>query len=210
VARNLIHNADIGIEMASELTGRATSGVWTHDNIVQHSLVTGISLCGADPKQNGGSTGCVVANNTLYDNDTTQSGSGEFQIQYNASGNVFYNNILFANTQGLLVNAFATGSAPLDHNLYFSLDGAAGSQWTWLGRSYSSFAAYKAGAVEDAHSLFANPQFLGAAAGDFAIASTSPAITLGVNLGLAAVGLVDFAGHSRVTNGAIDAGALQH
>jgi hypothetical protein len=218
VARNLIHNADIGIEMASEIHGRETSGVWTHDNVIHHSLVTGISLGGANPNQNGGSTGCVVANNTLYANDTTLSGSGEFQIQYNAGGNLFYNNILFANSQGLLVNAFAKGSAPpaaFDHNLYFSPDGAAGSQWIWLGKSYSSFSAYKAGtaesgAAEDAHSRFANPQFADATTGDFAIASTSPAVALGVNLGLAAVGLVDFAGQPRLTNGALDAGALQH
>ena len=162
VQRNVVHNADYGLELASEVHGRATTQALAHDNVIYHSYVAGITIGGAS-SSNGGTSDCVIANNTLFDNDTTQSGSGEFQIQLYASDNVFDNNILFANAQGLLVNDPAKASAApagLDHNLYDSSAGASGSQWIWRGKTYNSFAAYRAGAGLDAHSKFANPQFV--------------------------------------------------
>ncbi len=66
-------------------------------------------------------------NNTLYGNDTQQTGSGEFQIQFNATNNVFENNILYAGVQNLLVNDFTTSTpepAVLDYNLYYAAAGA--------------------------------------------------------------------------------------
>ena len=214
VERNLVHDVDLGIELASENAGRATTFVWARNNVVHHSLVTGISLGGAKAKTNGGATNNVVANNTLYANDTTHSGSGEFQIQFNASDNVFANNILSANGQGLIVNAFAKGSAApatLDHNLEYSPDGvSSGSQWIWLGKTYESFARYRSGSGEDAASRFADPQFVAAAAKNFGLKSTSPAIGLGSDLGPSAMGIVDFLGRPRIAGGAVDAGALQH
>jgi hypothetical protein len=213
VDRNLVHDTDLGIELASENVGRATTLVWARNNVVHHSLVTGISLGGANAKQNGGSTDNVVANNTLYFNDTTHSGSGELQIQFNASDNVVANNILDANGQGLIVNAFAKGSAApasLDHNLEFSPDGhSSGSEWIWLGKSYSSYGGYRSGTGEDAASKFANPRFVDAATGNFDLESTSPAIGLGADLGPSAIGIVDFAGRPRVVGATVDAGALQ-
>ncbi len=212
VQDNLVYDADLGIEMASEVKGKATAYVWTHDNIVHNSYVTGISLGGANSSKNGGSTNCVVANNTLYKNDSTQSGSGEIQIQFNASNNLIIDNILYANAQALMINAFAKGAAPasLDHNLYYSPDGATGSQWIWLGKSYSTFAGYQTASKNDAHSLFANPQFANASGGDFSIPSSSPAVALGEYLGLSMNGLTDYSGAARTFDGTIDAGALQH
>jgi hypothetical protein len=213
VQQNLVHDADYGLELASEIHGRATTEVLAHDNVIHHSFVAGITIGGASEAHNGGTTDCVIANNTLYDNDTTQSGSGEFQIQANASLNVFENNILFANGQGLLVNSFVKSSTPagvLDHNLYYSSDGASGSQWLWLGKTHTGFAAYRAATGLDAHSKFANPQFADAATANFKLGATSPAIDLAENLGLPGVGLYDFAGDPRTVGATIDAGAYEH
>lgn len=161
---------------------------------------------------NGGTTDCFVANNTLYENDTTISGSGELQIQFNASNNTIENNIFSANGQGLLINAFAKSPTPasLNHNLYFSPDGATGSQWIWLGVSYGSFARFQSATAEDARSKFAAPQFVDAASGNFAISTTSPAVALGAIVSLTVNGLTDYAGAPRTLSGTIDAGALQH
>lgn len=213
VQQNLVHNADIGIEMASENQGKTTNQVLTRDNVVYHSLVTGIPIGGASDAKNGGTTNCVIANNTLFDSDTSQSGSGEFQIQFNAADNLFYNNILYANAQGLLVNAFAAGSsapATLNHNLYYSPAGRGGSQWIWLGRTYTGLSTYKAKTNEDAKCLFANPQFVNAASFNFQPASTSPAISLGQDLGVADIGLTDEAGNPRTMASTVDAGAYEH
>ena len=209
---NLVHEADYGIELASENKGRATTFVWAHDNIIHHSQLSGVSLGGARPLANGGTTDCFVANNTLYENDTTRSGSGELQIQFNASNNTIENNIFSANGQGLLINAFAKSPNPasLNNNLYFSPDGATGSQWIWIGRSHETFAKFQSATGEDARSKFADPQFVDAASGNFAISPNSPAVALGAIVSLTVNGLTDYAGAPRTLSGTIDAGALQH
>jgi hypothetical protein len=43
-----------------------------------------------------------VINNTLYGNDTAHTASGEFQMQFNMSNNVFENNIVYAGSCGLM------------------------------------------------------------------------------------------------------------
>jgi hypothetical protein len=212
VQQNVVHNTDYGIELASEVHGRTTTQALVHDNVIYHSYVAGITIGGAY-SYNGGTSDCVIANNTLFDNDTTQSGSGEFQIQFYASDNIFDNNILFANNQGLLVNDLVKASAApaaLDHNLYDSSAGASGSKWIWLGKTYNSFAAYKSGAGLDAHSKFADPQFGDSASENFKLGAMSPAIDLAENLGLADVGLYDVAGDRRTLGATIDAGAYEH
>jgi len=212
---NLVRRADYGIELASENEGKATTWVWAHDNIVYHSQLSGISLGGAAPA-NGGVTDCFVANNTFYENDMTQSGSGELQIQYNASNNTIANNIFRANGQRLLINApinaFAKSSIPasLYDDLYFGPDGAMGSQWIWGGVSYGAFAKFQSATREDERGKFADPQFVDAASSNFAILTTSPAVALGAIVSLTVNGLTDYAGAPRTLSGTIDAGALQH
>ena len=134
------------------------------------------------------------------------------QIQFNALSNTIQNNIFSANGQGLLINAFAKSPNPasLNNNLYFSPDGATGSQWIWLGRSYETFAKFRSATGEDAQSKFADPQFVDAASGNFAISPTSPAVALGAIVSLTVNGLTDYAGAPRTLSGTIDAGALQH
>jgi hypothetical protein len=209
---NLVYQTDIGIEMASEIAGKATSFVWAHDNIVHHSFVAGISVGGADDKANGGANHCFIANNTLYLNDTTQSGSGEFQAQYHASANQFVNNIVSANDQGLFVNAFDPAGPPgiVDHNLYFSTGDTSGDPWIWRNNDYASLGVFRSAVGQDKHSKVANPDFVSAAAGNFSIPSTSPAVALGEIVSLSSNGLDDYAGHPRRLAGTIDAGALQH
>jgi hypothetical protein len=213
VQQNLVYQTDLGIEMASEIPGRATTDVLAHDNVVYHSYVTGISIGGATGAHNGGARNCIIANNTLYENDSTRSGSGEFQIQYNASANVFENNVLVANSQGLLVNGFVHGTTPpasLDHNLYYSSAGNSGSQWLWLGKTYTGFAAYRSGTGLDAHGTFADPLFADEAAFDFGLTAASPAIDLGENSGIARIGVYDYAGQARLDGATVDAGAYEH
>ena len=48
-------------------------------------------------------------NNSLYNNDTQKTGSGEFQMQYRASGIVFENNVVYAGAQGLFIYGLRIG-----------------------------------------------------------------------------------------------------
>lgn len=209
IERNLVHHVDIGIEAASEHVGRNTSFVTVRNNLVHSSNSAGISIGGYDATV-GGSDNCVIANNTLFRNDTALTGSGEFQIQFHATANVFVNNIVHANAQGLLVNAF-TGDTPapasLDHNLYFA-DGASRA-WIWAGVSRSTLATHRTNSGQDANSLDANPLFLDLSLPTLRVAPQSPAVGAGSDRGATVVGALDFAGQPRRVGPGIDIGAYE-
>jgi hypothetical protein len=211
IEQNLIHNVDLGIELASEHQGHTSSYVIARNNVIHSGNSAGISI-GGYAAGRGGTDHCTVVGNSLYENDTKNTGSGEFQIQFNATNNVFENNVLYAGAQGLLVNDFTTSTpnpAVLDYNLYFSSAGDANSVWNWQRQRYRGYAAYLAGTGNDGHSPpFADPQFLGPPA-RLDTANTSPAREAGINLGGKVVGARDFAGNRRVV-GTIDIGAYEH
>ena len=210
---NRVHQADLGLELASEHPGRVTSDVVARDNVIYGCNVVGISIGGYNGSV-GGTDHCLIVNNTLYGNDTGQTGTGEFQIQYHATNNLFENNAVYANAQGVFLNAFVKSSAPpavLDHNLYYAPGGgASGVQWTWQGATYTDLPTYRAKTGNDGASPFADPQFKSLSVPDFHIAPTSPAVGAGQRLGSAVLGTFDFVGTPRVQNGTVDIGALEH
>jgi hypothetical protein len=211
IERNMVLRADIGIELASEHQTRNTSYVTARNNLVVFSNVVGGSI-GGYASNVGGTTHCNIVNNTFYENDTLRSGSGEFQIQYNASANVFENNILYASAQGVLVNSFVastTSPAALDYDIYDTSSGVSAAQWIWNNATFTSFASFKTASVGEAHGLLVSPLFTSATASDvnLHLATGSPGINSGINLGLAIEGLYDYDGNARTAGGLIDRGA---
>jgi hypothetical protein len=222
IERNLIHNTDIGIEMASENPGNQSPGlektdyVIARNNVIYHSNSAGITIGGyAAGGPGGGGTGhCTIVNNTLFENDTANTGSGEFQIQYHATGNIFENNIVYATLQGLFVNDFTRSEpvpASLDYNLYFCGAGASNGAWNWQAETFTGYSSYRLHTGNDSHSPhFLDPRFISILTPpNLDIRSDSPAENAGVNLGLAVVGATDFAGRPRTKNGSIDIGAYE-
>jgi hypothetical protein len=211
--QNLIHQADLGIELASEHLNHVSSYVTVRNNVIYGDNSAGISI-GGYGKKRGGTDHCTIVNNTLYGNDTKKTGSGEFQIQYYATNNLFENNIAYATTQGLLVNDFTASSpapATIDYNLYYSTIGADKAKFMWQGTLYKSYADYLAASGNDAQSPpFSDPQFVNLGdPPDLDIQTSSPAIDAGTVLGSNIVGAVDFAGARRVKSGTIDIGAYE-
>ncbi len=211
IERNLVRNVDIGIEMASEHANHYTSYVTARSNLVFHANSVGITI-GGYAASVGGTQNCNIVNNTMFDNDTQNTGSGEFQIQFHASSNIFDNNILSATSQGLFVNNYTNSSptpASLDYNLYFSSTGAAGGTWVWTGVTHTGFTSYRSATGQDAHSSFADPLLVNAAMLNLQVQPSSPAVNAGTNLGASLVGTLDFAGNARVQGANIDLGAYE-
>jgi hypothetical protein len=207
IDRNRIHNVDLGIELASEHKGKTSSYIVARNNIVYDGNSAGISI-GGYAASKGGTDHCTVVGNTAYGNDTQNTGSGEFQIQFNATNNVVENNIFYAGAQGLLVNDFTTSTpapAMLDYNLYFS---SGPTIFDWQKHKYTSYSAYQTASGNDTNSPYADPQFTTTTNLD--VAGTSPAINAGTNLGAAIVGTRDFIGAKRVLGGNIDIGAYEN
>ncbi len=211
IERNLIHNVDIGIEMASEHQGHVTSFVTARNNLVYSTNSTGVTI-GGYASNVGGTDHCTIVNNTLFQNDTKNTGSGEFQIQYYATNNTFKNNIVYASSQGLFINNYTNSEpdpADVDYNLYYSSLTPSIANFLWNGTNYAGFSSYQSATGKDSHSPYVNPQFLNLTTPDLQIQPTSPAVNAGIDLGSTVVGTLDFAGNPRLHGITIDIGAYE-
>jgi hypothetical protein len=211
IERNRIYQVDLGIEMASEHSGKTTDNIIARNNLIYFGNSAGISI-GGYASGVGGSNSITIVNNSLLYNDRKNTGSGEFQIQFHATNNVFKNNIAYATKQGLLINNFTKSEpnpADVDFNVYNSSVGAANAIFIWNGKTYTGFTAYRSGTGKDPNSLFTDPLYVSVTTPDLRLAANSPAVNAGINLGSAIVGTVDFAGNPRVLGSNIDIGAYE-
>jgi len=208
IERNIVHNTDIGIEVTSEHLGKVASNVIVRSNLVYFSNVVGLSIGGYDSHR-GGTLDCTFVNNTFFENDSTNSGSGEFQIQFYTKGNVFKNNVLFASSQGtLLSEATGAGTPGLtsDYNLFYA---PSNESWTWGTGIYGSLASFVKATKGDKHSKFGDALFVDSATLNFHLESKSPGVKSGVNLGTSIEGTYDLGGASRVIGGSVDLGCYE-
>jgi len=157
--RNTLYGNDINIEAASETSGEVSSDVIIRNNLSYASNSAGMTVGGYAKSGTGGSTNITIVNNSFYDDDLQQTGSGEFQIQYRATGIVFENNVVYAGAQGLFLYGYVLGSGvTANYNDYYTTSST--TTFELNGKSYSSFATYKSKTGQDAESLFANPDYI--------------------------------------------------
>jgi Right handed beta helix region len=212
IERNVMHDVDFGIELASEHKDRATSYITARNNLIYHCHTAGVSIGGYAPER-GHTEHSTVVNNTLYDNDTSGTGSGEFQMQWNMADDIFANNIVYAGPRCLItVNKSQVEKQKLpvaiDHNLYYCASGAKASTWAGASATVTGFDNYVQSTGNDRHSRFLDPHFVGPATNDFHVGSDSPAIGAGTTDGVP-VGELDVEGSPRVKSGKIDIGCYQ-
>lgn len=209
IEQNYSYNNDIGIEIASEHAGKATSNITIHSNVIYNNRLTGIAMGGYDDER-GSTVNCKIVNNTLYKNDILGGGSGQLFVQYDTRNNVIKNNIFVASSTDVLIyNEYSKNAGNvLDYNLYFVPGGSDEANWTWKNKEYTGFSAYKKGTGNDAHSLSINPEFVNAAGGNFHLQSSSPAIDAG-DTDRAIIGTLDIDGNPRVKGAAVNIGAYE-
>ena len=212
IEQNVIHDVDFGIELASEHKDRATSYITARNNLIYHSHTAGVSIGGYAPER-GHTEHCVVVNNTLYENDTSATGSGEFQMQWNMADNIFENNIVYAGPRCLITLTRSQVDknklpATIDHNLYYCASGAQASTWVGAPATVTGFDQYVEATGNDRHSHFADPRFVDPAKNDFHLRSDSPALAAGTIEGVP-IGQLDLDGSPRVKSGKIDIGCYQ-
>ncbi|SFR26949.1 MULTISPECIES: right-handed parallel beta-helix repeat-containing protein [unclassified Paenibacillus] len=209
IEQNYSYNNDIGVEMASEHAGKATSSITVRSNVIYNNRLTGIAMGGYN-EERGSTVNCKIVNNTLYKNDTFDDGSGQLLVQYDTRNNVIKNNIFVASSTDMLIsNGYTKNSGNVvDYNLYFAPSGSSEANWIWKNKEYTGFSAYKSGTGNDTHSLFADPKFVNAANSDFHLQSSSPAIDAG-NTDRAIIGTLDIDGKPRVQGAAVNIGAYE-
>jgi hypothetical protein len=200
IEQNLIYRVDYGLEIASETFGHYGTNVTARNNVIYGNTQVGISI-GGSGNGNGGTQYTDLLGNTLYNNDTQHTGTGEFQIQFHATNNIFENNIEYANAQCLFDSMTPPSVQPvpatLNNNIYYCGKGASAAQFVWQGKSITGYSSWPTKSGQDALSLFANPLFVSTTTPNFDVTATSPAIAAGADLGTV-LGLVDFPGNARV------------
>jgi hypothetical protein len=212
IERNVMHDVDFGIELASEHKDRATSYITARSNLIYHGHTAGISIGGYAPDR-GHTEHCIVVNNTLYENDTSATGSGEFQMQWNMADNVFENNIVYAGPRCLMTlnRSQVDKSNPpaiIDHNFYYCVSGAQASTWPGASNTLTGFDKYVEATGNDRHSHFSDPRFVDPPKNDFHLHSDSPALAAGTTAEVP-MGALDLEGSPRVKSGKIDIGCYQ-
>ena len=212
IEQNVMHDVDFGIELASEHKGRATSYIIARNNLIYHCHTAGVSIGGYAPER-GRTDHSIVVNNTLYENDTSETGSGEFQMQWNMAGDIFENNIVYAGPPCLITlnrSQVEKNQSPvtIDHNLYYCASGSKSSTWKEFAATVAGFDKYVESTRNDHHSHFLDPHFVDPAANDFHLRADSPAIAAGTTNGVP-VGELDLEGSPRVKSGNIDIGCYQ-
>ena len=212
IEQNVIHDVDFGIELASEHQNRATSYITARNNLIYHCNTAGVSIGGYGPER-GRTEHTIVINNTLYENDTAGTGSGEFQLQWNMVDNIFENNIVYAGPRCLIVLTKSQVErnqlpATIDHNLYYCGSGPQASRWAGASATVTGFDKYVQSTGNDRHSRFSDPRFADPAKHDFHLRSDSPAIAAGTNNGVP-VGKLDVESSPRVKSEKIDIGCYQ-
>ncbi len=211
IEQNVMHDDDFGIELASEHKDRATSYILARNNLIYHCHTAGVSVGGYAPER-GHTEHSTVVNNTLYDNDTSATGSGEFQMQWNMADNVFANNIVYAGAHCLIaVNKSQADKnhspVAIDHNLYYCPSGTKASVWAEVSGTVTGFDKYVEATGNDHHSRFLDPQFVDVPK-DFHLRPDSPAMAAGTIEGVP-VGELDLEGSPRVRSEKIDIGCYQ-
>ncbi len=209
IERNIVHHANLGIELASEHAGKSTTYITVRNNFVYGNTQAGIAFGGYDTLR-GSTQNCVIVNNTLYNNATQGDWGAELYVQYDTRYNVVKNNIIFANASRRFMESWSavmTGNI-VNRNLYFAPGGGSGGFWIWKGVTYRTFAAYRTASGNDGASLVGrNPLLVNAAGGNLHLGLGSPAINAGQNLPSAQMGTVDIDGNARIIGGVVDIGA---
>lgn len=191
IERNVAHHCDLGVELASEHAGKATTAIVVRNNFLWGNWVAGISTGGYSTGSGpggGSAEGCSVVHNTIVDSSRDSWASTGLLLQSRNRGNTYVNNIIVATSGSAALRVGGAGNAnnAIHHNLY-----AGGGV---------------VGAAAGAGSVLAPAGLRAAGTGDLHLTAGSSAIGAGATLPASLTGATDIDGEPRGT----DVGADQH
>jgi parallel beta-helix repeat protein len=209
IERNRVYRCNLGIELASEHSGKSTSNIVARNNFVYRNDWAGIAMGGYDTKR-GSTRHCTIVNNTLFQNDVLDWDGGEFYLQYDIDTCRIENNIVVTTSGNPCVSNDYTANVGnvLDYNLYYNPDGTSNTQWQWKKTTYTGFSSYCSSTGNDAHSLFVYPMFSDTASLNLHLSASSSAVNAGIVVD--SVGAMDYDGDARIAGASVDIGADEY
>ncbi|MCW2994705.1 MAG: Parallel beta-helix repeat [Conexibacter sp.] len=156
IERNTLLRSNIALEIASEHPEGSAANILARDNLLADSTSIGLAMGGYD-RERGSTVNARVIHNTLRNNDTLHTGSGEILLQFRVFDSQIIDNVVVAGDQGILMANPYTENAGnvVDGNDWWT---TAAPSWQWKTITYHSFAAYRRGTGNDAHGAFADPR----------------------------------------------------
>lgn len=150
IEKNELYENDIGIEAASEHTGKYAEGIQITDNLISNNDYTGIAIGGYD-EDRGGTRNTLITKNTLYQNDTKDLDGGQLLVQYNVHDNEIKENKFTAGPSRIFIANFFRENRDnrLIENIYYREPEEEGI-WIWKDEEYRSFSAFKEASGEEA------------------------------------------------------------
>lgn len=209
IERNICYGNGWGIEVGCEENGTANN-VQVRSNLVYSNQEAGLAMGGYTTATTGIVTNSSLSNNTLYHNNTNNSGVGE--IALSKMTNCFLrHNLLFANQPVLYTcDNISPQTFTSNYNAFYTASGnAATAVVNNGGNEIIGFANYQTTTSRDLNSLFSNPLLTNAIAANFIPQNNSPCIDAGDMAFAATTGELDFAQHPRIGNGRVDIGAYE-
>jgi len=210
IERNHVYHCNFGIEVGSEHNGKRATGITVRNNLVRRNHVGGIFI-GGYAASVGGTTNSTFTHNTLYQNDTSGYGGGQIALQHNITTTQIKHNIMVCNssTGQFVLKTNTTGSfaaGAINWNVYSGFNSAF-AEFIWQDVYREGFAAWRSASGQDANSLYvASVGFSNAAAADFTLLSTSPAVDAGDPAFSPAADELDFNGRVRRYGTRVDIG----
>ncbi len=192
IERNVAHDCDLGIELASEHYRKSTRRVIVRSNLIYDNWVTGIATGGYSSGNGfggGSAEDCLIVHNTIYDSARSGWADTGILLQNRNVRNLYANNIVVASAGTYTmsnVGALNSGNMFMG-NLDF------GGDVENINRGMGA--------------LRVDPQFVSVAARDFHLRATSPARNAGVVLPPGQAGLLDMDGEPRFQGINLDIGA---
>lgn len=213
IEKNSCYENGWGIEVGAELNG-TTSNITVKNNLIYNNKQAGLSIGGYDTATTGQVINCTIRNNTFFQNNSLNDGTGEISMT-KTSNTKFENNIFYTNSQNVFMNVDnilpQTGNI-FNYNSWFTPNNSANSiVVNWRGTSYSSFVSYKTGTSQEANSIYGNPNVVSTSitAPNFQLLSSSQCINAGNPMTLIASGETDYQEFIRIANTTIDIGAYE-
>ena len=161
IEQNEVWECDRAIGLVSESNELSTKDCIVRNNFVYNNYRTGIYMGDYIGYTNGGTSGCHIVNNTLYNNNLVggslngnnnsgqindaKDSEGEIRLTENCTDNVIMNNLIYAlSDRDIFIRKYtATGDRnEIGYNLYFS-PGQKVQKWFWDGKEYTDFAEWQ-------------------------------------------------------------------
>lgn len=213
VEKNISYENGNGIEIGCEENG-TTDSITVKNNLIFNNQVTGLYVGGYTTLTTGQVLNSVLRNNTLFQNNSANDGTGELSVS-KASFCTFENNIFYTNSQNILMSMLSItpqANNTLNYNCWYTPSANSNSiSVNWKTSVYNSFSSYLSGTLQEANSIYNNPLLTNTILPSPAllILPASPCINTGKPITLISSGESDYDGNARIIGGIIDIGAYE-